>query len=133
MAKAKPKFKPLDRAKFATEEEFCLFDDYQRKTRHLPQATAIKESLSRLMSRRGYANVQANLQQQQVWRQVAGERLAAHSRPGNIRGGVWQVVVRNSAVLQELSFQQSQLVQQLATAAADLKVKSFKFKIGPID
>jgi predicted nucleic acid-binding Zn ribbon protein len=68
-----------------------------------------------------------------AWREVAGDKLAKHSRTGNIRRGVLNVFVRNSAVVQELTFRKSQLIKQLAKLNPGQKIRDLRFQVGPID
>jgi predicted nucleic acid-binding Zn ribbon protein len=68
-----------------------------------------------------------------VWREAVGDEVTAHSRTGNIRRGVLEVVVRNSAVVQELTFRKHQLIKQLAKLNPGQKIRDLRFRVGPID
>ena len=127
-AKAPPKPRT-----FASEDEFILFDDYERKKRFVPTPPGIANVLSKLISKRGYAQVQTTTLEREVWVKVAGPRFATHTRPGKIRGTSWEIFVRNSVVLHELSFAHSQLVMKLRQEWPESKVKSLKFKLGPVE
>jgi predicted nucleic acid-binding Zn ribbon protein len=118
---------------FANEDEFILFDDYERKKRFVPTAPAMANVMSKLMSQRGYAQIQTTTLERELWEKIAGLRIAAHTRPGKIRGSAWEIFVRNSVLLQELSFAHSQLVKKLQQECPETKVKSLKFKVGPVE
>jgi len=92
----------------------------------------IGDVVAELLARRGYAQVQQAEAFALAWTQAAG-KFAAHSRAGNNRGGVLEVVVRNSTVVQEMTFQKRKLVSQLATLLPDQKIRDLKFKVGSID
>jgi predicted nucleic acid-binding Zn ribbon protein len=89
--------------------------------------------LSELMSRRGYAQVQSIAGCAGAWQDAAGTHFARHSRAGHVRRGVLEVIVRNSAVLQELSFQKKQIVQRLAELAPERRIRDVRFRVGEID
>lgn len=93
----------------------------------------IAEIVNHLLARRGYARIQAVSACQEAWVQAAGAHLSQHTRPGNIRRGVLEITVRNSTVLQELTFQKKQLLKQLQALAADEKIRDLRFRIGALD
>jgi predicted nucleic acid-binding Zn ribbon protein len=112
----------------------------RRTANYRPQPNAeprgprpIAEALNHLLARRGYARIQAALQFDQAWRSAAGEQLALHTRPGNVKRGVLEITVRNSSVLQELTFQKKQLLAQLQTLSVDPPIRDLRFRIGAID
>ena len=91
----------------------------------------IKEILSRLMARRGYANQQLGFEWGAIWSTVAGCQ-AHQTRPGKFSRGVLEIIVRNSAVLQELTFRKKQLLQSVQTHAPQFHVKDLRFRVGEI-
>ncbi len=92
----------------------------------------IAEVLSELMARRGYARVQAASELQQVWAQTVGSLLAAASVPGNVRRGVLEVIVSNSATLQELTFIKRKIIKDLRRLAPDQKIRDLRFRVGTV-
>src|SRR5687767_11875218 len=76
---------------FASDDERCLFDDYARKRRNIPPPQRVGDVLSRLLTKRGYANVQQKSSLESVWQAAAGEVLAKHTRPGKITRGTWEI------------------------------------------
>jgi predicted nucleic acid-binding Zn ribbon protein len=92
----------------------------------------IGEVLSQLLSRRGYAQERNSAELQQQWRQAVGEAVAQHSRPGNLGRGVLQIIVRNSATLQELTFRKRELLAALQKQGR-ATVRDLRFRVGEVD
>jgi predicted nucleic acid-binding Zn ribbon protein len=88
--------------------------------------------VANLLARKGYARVQAATAYEDAWRQAAG-KLAAHSRPGLVKRGVLEVMVRNSAALQELTFQKKKLLTALQQQLPEEKLTDVRFRIGSLD
>ena len=86
-----------------------------------------------LMARRGYAQQQSAAISQQSWQQAVGKTFSGHTRAGNMRRGVLEIIVRNSAILQELTFQKKQLLKKMAEINGDQKIKDLRFRVGAID
>lgn len=93
-----------------------------------PQKAA--DILAQLMARRGYARVQAAAVAEEAWAKAVGERLAAHSHAGPIKRGVLEVLVANSAVMQELTFEKKRVLKKLAAELPDEKINDVKFRVG---
>jgi hypothetical protein len=51
---------------------------------------------------------------------------------GKIRRGVLEVLVGNSAVLQELTFQKKHLLDKIVAALPDQKIRDVRFRIGVV-
>ncbi len=94
---------------------------------------AIGNILAELLARRGYARVQSEGTCGAAWTQAAGDAIAAHSRAGQVRRGVLEVQVRNSTLVQELTFEKTRLIAKLAELAPDEKIRDLKFRVGIID
>ena len=115
------------------DDEATFRDDAKRKVIRLPMAKKMADVLSGLMARKGYARVLSVSALDGAWQKAAGERLAGHSRPGVVKRGVLEVLVRSSAVLQELTFAKPKIMKQLAEHCPGEKIKDLKFKVAPID
>lgn len=109
-----------------------LHDDVARRQYYQKAPQRIGETLSVLMARRGYAQLAAAGERDEAWKSAAGERLAAHSRIGSVRGGVVEITVGNSAVLQELTFRKRELVERIVAALPDQKIRDLRFRIGTL-
>ena len=112
-----------------TDEEY-LQQDYQRRRVPVHPAKKIGEVVAQLLAKRGYARVQAVAAFDQAWREAVGERFAAQTRCGHVRRGVLEVFAANSAIVQELTFTKTSLLQRLTSLAPDQKIKDLKFKVG---
>ncbi|WP_254512925.1 DUF721 domain-containing protein [Anatilimnocola floriformis] len=116
----------------AQQAERYLQDDYRRRRVPVPQAKKMGDVVGQLLVKRGYANVQQAASLDAVWTAAVGERLAPQTKAGQVKRGVLEVFVLNSAVMQELAFVKAKLVKTLATTAADQKIKDIKFRVGKL-
>jgi predicted nucleic acid-binding Zn ribbon protein len=92
----------------------------------------IGDVVAGLLARRGYARVQSFSTCEAAWKEAAG-KLAEHSRPGNNKRGVLEVIVRNSAALQELTFQKKKLLKLLQEKLPEEKLTDLRFRVGSIE
>jgi len=115
------------------EDERNLQDDYRRKRVRVPPPKPVRDVLSQLLARRGYAQVQTAATCDLAWREAVGAKLAADSRPGAVQRGVLQVLVRDSVTLQELSFVKAKAVKTLARLIPEQQIKSVRFRVGALD
>ncbi len=92
----------------------------------------VSQVMSSLLAKRGYARQQSGDRFAEAWR-AAAKRLAAHSRPGNLRGGVLEIFVRNSTMLQELKFQERKIVAALCENLRETTIKKLRFRVGGFD
>ncbi len=94
---------------------------------------AVGDVLAELMARRGYAREQASADYAAAWRQAAGELIAKHTRVGGVRRGALEVIVANSVLLQELTFQKTSILSQLGRLLPQERIGSLRLKVGPIE
>ena len=88
------------------------------------------DALSQLFATRGYGRVQGDRQLRDVWRQVAGDEIAAQTRVGGIKNGVLHVTVASSAILGELvSFLKPDILKKLKHDHSELRVRDIKFRL----
>lgn len=115
------------------EEELpFVLKHVQHQQRHPRHPQPIAEAVNRLMARHGIANEQERAIWDQALVLAAGERLAKDCRAGRFNRGVLEVIVRNSAVHQELTFQRRQILGKLVTALPAFRVRDVRFRIGEI-
>ncbi len=114
------------------QEEQFLGEDYRRRRVPVRPAKTIGSVMGQLLAKKGYGQVQAAKSCELAWQEAVGSRLGKDTRCGPIRGGILEVTVNSSLVLQELTFLKTQLVKQLATLAPEHKITGLKFKVGPI-
>jgi len=115
------------------ETERNLHGDYRRRQVRIPPPKAMRDVMSQLLARRGYAQVQTAASCESAWRTAVGDKLAAQTRPGNIKRGVLEVLVASSSDLQELAFLKAKVIKQLAQLAPDQKIRDVRFRVGPIE
>jgi predicted nucleic acid-binding Zn ribbon protein len=93
----------------------------------------IADVLSRLLSRRGYAQERSAAACVEAWRSAAGDAVARQSRAGGIRGGVLEVLTANSTLVQELTFQKQELLKKLTELLPDQPIRDLRFRVGRIE
>lgn len=108
------------------------------KSRTNPESTPtgprpIATIISQLMARRGYNQLQLSDERETLWQNIAGERLSLQTRPGNVNRGVWEILAKNSVVVQELTFRKAELMKKLKELAPEEKVRELRFRVGAID
>jgi predicted nucleic acid-binding Zn ribbon protein len=115
------------------EEERTFRDDYRRKRVRILPPRPMRDVMSQLLAKKGYAHVQTASACQEAWLEAVGQKVAADTRAGTVRRGVLEVLVRNSSVVQELSFQKSKIVKTLAQLVPEQKIRDVRFRVGTID
>jgi hypothetical protein len=65
-----------------------------------------------------------------VWSRTVGERLAAHTRAAQLRGGVLTVEARSAAWLNETSLLREQIRERLNAELRGTVVREVKFRLG---
>jgi predicted nucleic acid-binding Zn ribbon protein len=115
------------------EDERNLQADYRRKQVRIPPPKPVRDVLSQLLARRGYAQVQTSGACEAAWREAVGAKLAADSRPGAVQRGVLQVLVRDSVTLQELGFVKTKAVKALAKLIPEQQIRDMRFRVGALD
>ena len=118
---------------FQDEEERNLHDDYRRKSIRIPPPKPMRDVLSQLLAKRGYAQIQTAATCEAAWREAVGPKLATDTRPGNVRRGVLEVMVRNPSVSSELGFLKTKIVKKLSQLVPEQKIKDLRFRVGSID
>lgn len=94
---------------------------------------AIKELLSELMARRGFARVRAGSQCEAAWREAVGPFIAERSRVGSSRRGVLEVIVVSSMLVQEIGFKKRDLVAELRRLLPDEGINDLRVRVGQIE
>jgi predicted nucleic acid-binding Zn ribbon protein len=92
----------------------------------------IGDILTQLMARRGYARVQSGEMYDAAWHEAAGPLAAKYSRVGSLKRGTLEVVVANSALVQEFTFQKTAILKTLNEQLPDQGIKDLRFRVGAI-
>ena len=96
------------------------------------QPKPIADVIAQVVQKRGYAQVRAAGQWNEAWAAASGEQFAAVTEVGQLRRGVLEVMVANSLVMQELTFEKERILKHLQTARPDAGIKQLRFRVGKI-
>ena len=107
--------------------------NYSQGTRERRPPQKAADVVAQLMARRGYGKLQTAAVTKEAWSKAAGGKLALQSRPGELKRGKLEVLARNSAVLQELTFLKKKILKKLLAELPDAKISGLKFRIGTVD
>jgi predicted nucleic acid-binding Zn ribbon protein len=80
------------------------------------------------MARRGYARLLSHADFGDAWMKVSGT-LSQHSRPGRMRRGKLEIIVTNSAAMQELSFGKRRLLAGMQEALPEQTITDLRFSV----
>ena len=92
----------------------------------------IRDILTELMARPGFARVQSSAALESAWSRVAGELMSKYTRVGDVKRGKLEIVVANSTLVQEMTFQKQSLLAALKEALPDESIKDLRFRVGAI-
>ncbi len=104
----------------------------QRKRHFARQPKQVKNLISQVITKRGYANQQGSEQLSSKWREILGEPFAPLTQVVGMKRGVLEVLVTNSTLLQEINFQRPQLLKKIQQQLPAAKITSLRFRIGKI-
>jgi predicted nucleic acid-binding Zn ribbon protein len=104
-------------------------DHVRRYGRRGANPKSLQTVLNRLLARQGYNQQQAESSLAAGWRKVVPPQWAGCSRVKQIQRGVLEVVVANSAVLQQLTFQQAPLLRAIQQELPEKKIKQIRFRL----
>ena len=91
------------------------------------------ELINQLLSRKGYGQTNATASLEQHWTEAVGHSLGNKCQPGVLRRGTLEIIVQNSSVLQEITFQKRKILQELQRRMQSLDIADLKFKVGPLN
>src|SRR5687767_6151896 len=103
-----------------------LHDDYRRKQIRIPPPKPVRDALSQLLAKKGYAQIQTANVCTTAWREAVGDKIAADTRPGNIRRGILEVLVRNPSVNHELGYLKAKIVRTLTKLIPEQQIKGLR-------
>ena len=90
--------------------------------------TMIRDLLAQLIRRKGLVDRSATKGLELVWNQAVGPELGRFSKPRKIRGGILEVVVSNSAVLEQLrGYLHQEVLEKLQSGLPDSEVRSIRY------
>jgi hypothetical protein len=115
-----------------------LLDELKwRPPKRPKEPTSIATLMSNLMSRRGYSQSATAAERQSAWEQAVATVLRSKDSlknmlPGDVKRGVFEIHVSHPALVQELTFQQAELLRLLKQLIPDHKIRSLKFRVGKV-
>ncbi len=117
-----------------TDEEALSDLLRQGETRRRPgrMPARIGDVVNQLIARRGYMQTLAADELRDAWRQAVGTEFAQESVPGVIRRNVLEVIVADSALMQELTFRKTELLGSLQRQLPHLRLKDVRFRVGAV-
>ena len=105
---------------------------HEEKKWYARRPKPIKQIMADLVVRRGLGRVLATEELNRTWREIVGEPFAAQSRPGQLRGGILEIVVTHTVYKQEMKYMEEQILAQLHEQAADMKIRGLRYRVGQI-
>ena len=104
----------------------------ERRRFHARKPKAVKNVVSELIAKRGYAASGASERVETAWAEAAGDVYSRFSKPGGLRRGVLEVFVANSTMMQEIQFHRSRLLADVQRALPDAKITALKLRVGRV-
>lgn len=94
----------------------------------LPSPSSLKNALLGLIRRKGLVNRSAAESLDAEWKRIVGPDLGRRSTARRIRGGVIEVVVTNSAALEELrSYMNETALKQMQASLPESGIRSIRY------
>ncbi len=94
----------------------------------LSSPSSLKNALTRLIRRKGLVNRNAAEALNAEWHRIVGPDIARRSRAGRIRDGVLEVLVTNSAAMEELrSYLHESVLEQLQSSLPESNIRSIRY------
>ncbi|MCH7566792.1 MAG: DUF721 domain-containing protein [Nitrospirae bacterium] len=100
-----------------------------------PSFDSVASILRSVLRRHGLGTKLLEYRLQQRWPEIAGEQIATHTRPDQIRFKKLYLIVDNSVWLQQLTFLKPALLEKIHAAAGSLEgqgVTDIVFRVGEV-
>jgi len=114
------------------QDKISAIGNYLASKCRVREPKRIADIVNGLLAKRGYAQLQSNEQLEASWKQAVGA-MASDSKPAKIRRGVLEVAVRNSIVLQELTFRKRELLSKLESIYSGDAILDLRFRVRNLD
>ena len=83
-----------------------------------------------VLAKKGLGRPQSTIQLEKIWSEVVGSAIAPMTRCGKIHRQQLNVIVKNSTIMQELSFRKQEIIQELNKKTPDHLIKDIRFRVG---
>ena len=84
------------------------------------------------MARKGFARALGEEAYQSAWKEAVGESVAQYTKTGKLRRGSLEIIVANSMLIQEFTFQKAALLKSLQQKLPDENIRNLCFKVGVV-
>ncbi len=105
----------------------------KQRTRYGVRPKPAGHLVNQLLARHGIAQQQYANELQASWDEVVGAKWNQLTRPANLNRGVLEVMVANSMVNQQLTFEKHKLLKSMQKLMPDLKLKDLRFRVGKVN
>jgi hypothetical protein len=92
----------------------------------------IADVLAQLMARRGYAREQSCAAYGEAWASAVGEPWSKFTQAGLVKRGALEIIVANSALVQELGYRKIELLAKLSQLLPNQNIRDLRFRVGSI-
>lgn len=89
----------------------------------------LKNVVSDLLQQRGHAQLISVVERQEAWRELVESRFRETTVPGRLYRGVLHILVTDSIVMQELSFERATLLRELQRRLPDHAITKLQFRV----
>ncbi len=94
----------------------------------LSSPSSLKFSLKNLIRRRGLANRSAAESLNAEWSRIVGSKIGQRSTARRVKDGVLEVVVTNSAAMEELrSYLHESVLEQMQSSLPESNIRSIRY------
>ena len=94
----------------------------------LSSPSSLKNSLTRLIRRKGLVNRSAAEALNAEWNRIVGQKIGQRSTARRIKDGVLEVAVTNSAALEELrGYLHETVLQQMQTSLPESNIRAIRY------
>lgn len=116
------------------EQDLAAACHYVRQQqRYLAEPKGASALLNRLIAKRGLAAEASQQELLNCWQNLVGPALAARTRIGQLRRKTLEITVDGSVVMQQLQFQQPQILEGLQRALPHYGIAKLAFRTGTCD
>ena len=124
----------MDRSRDQDEFDFSQASDLVKQRQRFPRSARHSATIvNQLLASRGYGQLESNNDLEAGWKEAVGTKWAGSTKVGNVRRGILDVLVSNSATLQHLTFQKKKFLAKIQNQMPQNKIKDIKFRVGKID
>ncbi len=89
----------------------------------------VSDLLSRIIKPEAYADAEGWIALFGSWAELAGDVLAAHSRPLDVRNGVFYIEAEHPGWIQLLQMQQNNILKKVKKKFPELKIRAIAFRL----